>query len=193
MLKFIRHYRSLVIAAGAIGGTFILAMTLLIADGLTDDLHPADVAVVLGNKVELNGWPSERLRARLDRAVELYKNGLFPNIIVSGGLGKEGFDEALVMKDYLVSQGVPGGTVLVDSDGWTTSETAKNAAQMMAERDWQSAMVISQYFHMSRSRLAFERQGISPVYTAHAHYFAWGDFYSVPRDTVAYLVYYLRE
>ena len=168
-------------------------MMALIIDGLTDDLHPADVAVVLGNKVERNGEPSERLRARLDRAVELYNRGFFPNVIVSGGLGKEGFDEAVVMKAYMVGQGVPDETVLLDSEGWTTSDTAKNARRIMSERDWKSAMVISQYFHMSRSRLAFERQGISPVYTAHAHYFAWGDLYSAPRDTVAYLVYYLRE
>jgi vancomycin permeability regulator SanA len=32
-----------------------------------------DVAVVLGNKVELNGEPSERLKYRLDKAIELYQ------------------------------------------------------------------------------------------------------------------------
>lgn len=45
----------------------------MIIDGLNDELKPVDAAVVLGNKVEVNGRPSERLKSRLDKSVELYK------------------------------------------------------------------------------------------------------------------------
>lgn len=96
---------------------FTLAATLIVVDGLNDDIHAADVAIVPGNTVEKDGRPSARLRARLDQTVALYRQGLFPNIIVSGGVGIEGFDEAEVMKRYLVERGVPEGRIHVDSGG----------------------------------------------------------------------------
>jgi vancomycin permeability regulator SanA len=48
------------------------------------------LALVLGSKVEQEGTPSPRLRARLDRTLELFRDGWFAFIIASGGLGKEG-------------------------------------------------------------------------------------------------------
>jgi len=47
-----------------------------------------------------SGEPSPRLQSRLDKAFDLYSKNYFQQIIVSGGLGKEGFEEALVMTEY---------------------------------------------------------------------------------------------
>jgi vancomycin permeability regulator SanA len=168
---------------------FLLSAFLIVVSGLTDEIRKADVAVVLGNKVEANGQPSARLRARLDKAAQLYGQGLFPHIIVSGGLGKEGFDEAVVMKQYLVSQGVPARHILTDGQGLTTALTAKNAAQIMKRNKWKSALVISQYFHIPRTRLALQKQGIVPVYAAHADFFEIRDIYSTAREVIGYGVY----
>ena len=44
-------------------GAFLLGTALLVAVGLRDDLRKADVALVLGNKVQVDGTPSPRLRA----------------------------------------------------------------------------------------------------------------------------------
>jgi vancomycin permeability regulator SanA len=171
---------------------FTLAATLIVADGLTDDIHVADVAIVPGNTVERDGRPSARLRARLDQTVALYRQGLFPAVIVSGGVGREGFDEALVMKRYLVENGVPEGSIYVDSGGATTRLTAKNASRMMRENGWQSAMVVSQYFHVPRMRLAMKRAGVTPVFSAHAQYFERRDVYSIAREVIGYGAYFLR-
>lgn len=171
---------------------FILGAVLIVADGLRDDIHPADVAVVLGNTVERDGRPSARLRARLDKAVELYRGGLFRHIIVSGGVGVEGFNEAEVMKSYLISQGVPEGRIVADGGGLTTSLTARNAARLMQEQGWQSALVISQYFHIPRTRLAVESCGVRPVYSAHAEYFELRDVYSIAREVIGYGAYLVR-
>lgn len=171
---------------------FTLAAILIVADGLTDDIHAADVAIVPGNTVEKDGRPSARLRARLDQTVALYRQGLFPNVIVSGGVGSEGFNEAEVMKSYLVENGVPEGRIHVDSGGATTYLTARNAARMMRENGWQSAMVVSQHFHVPRMRLALKRSGITPVFSAHAQYFELRDVYSIAREVVGYGAYLLR-
>ena len=109
---------------------FTLAATLIVVAGLRDDIQAADVAIVPGNTVEKDGHPSARLRARLDQTVALYRQGLFPDVIVSGGVGSEGFNEAEVMKSYLVENGVPAGRIHVDSGGATSYLTARNAARI---------------------------------------------------------------
>jgi vancomycin permeability regulator SanA len=171
---------------------FIVPALLIVADGLTDELHQADVAVVLGNTVNPDGQPSPRLQARLDKTVELYQKGFFTNIIVSGGFGVEGFDEAVVMSQYLVSQNIPAERIFVDGEGRTTNLTAKNTAQIMRQNNWQSALVISQYFHISRCKLALANYGISPVYSASANYFELRDLYSLVREVMGYFSYLWR-
>lgn len=187
-----RIKRGLLLAALPTVLAFAAAATLIVADGLTDDIRAADVAIVPGNTVGKDGRPSARLRARLDRTVALYRQGLFPDVIVSGGVGSEGFDEAEVMKRYLVENGVPEGRIHVDSGGANTYLTARNAARMMGERGWQSAMVVSQYFHVPRTRLAVKRSGVAPVFSAHAQYFELRDVYSIAREVVGYGAYLLR-
>lgn len=176
-----------------IAASFLLAALLISADGLSDNIRTADVAIVLGNTVEIDGRPSARLQARLDKAVELYRQGTFPYVIVSGGIGVEGFNEAEIMKRYLIRHGIPEDNIFVDANGATTYHTARNAAQLMKEKQWRSALVITQYFHIPRTRLAVKSFGISPVYTAHANYFEFRDIYSVAREVIGYGEYLIRR
>jgi vancomycin permeability regulator SanA len=187
-----RAKRTLLFTALSIMLAFTLAATCIVVAGLRDDIQAADVAIVPGNTVEKDGHPSARLRARLDQTVALYRQGLFPNVIVSGGVGSEGFDEAAVMKSYLVENGVPAGHIHVDSGGATSYLTARNAARMMREHGWQRAMVVSQYFHVPRMRLALQRSGVTTVFSAYARYFEMRDVYSTAREVIGYGAYFLR-
>jgi vancomycin permeability regulator SanA len=171
-----------------------LSMAVYIAiDGLTDELRPVDVAVVPGNRVDPDGQPSPWLKTRLDRTVELYRQGLFANVIVSGGLGSEGFDEAAVMMDYLVSAGIPKSRILIDSGGADTYATAVNAAALMDAHGWKSAMVVSQYYHVPRTRLALQRCGLQTVYGAHAEGFTYRGLVILAREVIASPVYAFRS
>lgn len=169
--------------------SLLLASIVLVVRGLSDEIQVADVAVVLGNTVNADGTPSRRLAARLDTALELYHRGLFKNVIVSGGVGREGFDEAVVMKDYLAKRGVPQEMIIVDSVGLTTAATARSVAAIASAHHWSSVLVISQYFHLPRCRLAFAQVGIEPVYAAHANYFELRDVYSILREVIGYVAY----
>jgi vancomycin permeability regulator SanA len=171
---------------------FVVSALAIVWDGLNDKLGIANVGIVLGNKVETNGFPSPRLQARLDKTIELYKQGFFSEIIVSGSVGREGYDEAKVMKRYLAQRGIPEKHIYVDSDGKTTYLTAKNAQRIMREKHWQSAFVISQYFHISRTKLALKKFGISPLYSAHADFFEFRDGYSTVREVIGFYAYLLR-
>jgi vancomycin permeability regulator SanA len=169
------------------------ASVAIVFAGLNDHLHAADLGVVLGSKVNRDGRPSVMLQARLDHAIELYREGYFKLVLVSGGHGKEGYDEAVVMAQYLEAHGVPSDAILEDHDGTTTWMTARNTAQIMAGRHCKSVLVVSQYFHMARCRLAFEKFGVSPVYTSHARFWSVRDLYSVPREAIGYVAYAMRR
>lgn len=170
----------------------LIGALLVILDGLQDNLHSADLAVVLGNRVKPDGTPSPALQARLDHAVELYREHYFKLILVSGGHGKEGFDEPVVMRSYLEAQGVPSNAIFEDNNGSDTWLTAQNTAQFLSEHHLQSVFIISQYFHMPRCRLAFARFGMAPIYWSHAPFWSLRDFYSVPREMAGYIDYYFH-
>ncbi|HEX3043184.1 MAG TPA: YdcF family protein [Bacillota bacterium] len=169
---------------------WLLTHILIISiDGLQDDLQKSDVGVVLGNKVETNGQPSRRLQSRLDRTVELYHEGYFQRIIVSGGVGKEGFDEAKVMKGYLVKKRIPSEKVFLDHAGNNTYLTACNTQRMMKRQKLESVLIISQYYHITRTKLAFSKAGFTKIYSAHARIFELRDVYSLLREVVGYYKY----
>jgi uncharacterized SAM-binding protein YcdF (DUF218 family) len=184
----IRRIARRVLLAGI--AAFALAAGLIVLSGLRDDVRAADVAVVLGTTANPDGTPSPRLAARLDAAAGLYRRGIVRNVIVSGGVGKEGVDESAVMKRYLAARGIPADRIVADSLGLTTAATARNAAAIMRGNGWSSAVVVSQYFHVPRCRLALRRAGIAPVYSAHARYFEMRDLYSIAREVVGYPAYF---
>ncbi len=166
--------------------SLLAAISALVLDGFTDDLFKADAALVLGNSVFPDGTLSPRLRGRVERGMELYKSGLVPKIVVSGGLGKEGHYEGTVMAAWLVAHGVPERDIVVDNEGINTAASAKNFAAICDAHGFESVIVVSQFFHISRCRLALKQVGIERVGTAHSRVYSTRDVYSTLREVVAY-------
>lgn len=172
---------------------FLVAVGLLVCSGMNDRLGKAHVALVLGNKVHPDGTPSPRLKARLDLAADLFRKGYFPKVIVSGGTGIEGVPEGTAMRDYLVSAGIPASAILVDDQGVDTQASAENTVSIMQAGKMKSVFVITQYFHIPRSRLALSKLGVSRIFNAHPDYFEARDIYSTVREIPAYLKYLVRS
>lgn len=183
--------------AGAVLVLAILFVGLPVAyianDGLHDQREVADVAVVLGNRVEPDGKPSARLAARLDCAVDVWRAGLVKRILVSGGVGKEGHDEAKVMAQYLVAHGVPADKVDQDGAGNDTFLTARHTALYLQRERLTSVMVISQWFHITRCRMALHGFKVRPVFNAHPDYFEARDVVSVIREVLGCAVYAFKS
>jgi uncharacterized SAM-binding protein YcdF (DUF218 family) len=175
-----------------VGLALLAAAAAIVGDGLADHVGRSDLAVVLGTKVGPDGRPAPALQARCDEAVLLYRRGLFPLILTSGAHGKEGFDEGTVMKRYLVSQGVPAAVVIADDEGVNTWATARNTAALMRARGLRSVTIVSQYYHVPRTRLAFRKWGIATIYNAHPRYWTWRDAYAVPREVAGWAEYLFR-
>ncbi|KAF1029127.1 MAG: hypothetical protein GAK40_00626 [Burkholderia plantarii] len=104
------------VAAAAIALPVIAGAAVAVA-GWQVRPHPAQLAVVLGNKVYRDGTPDRRLAARLGSALDLYRRGQCEWILVSGGIETTGTNEADAMRAWLVARGVPAGRIIVDELG----------------------------------------------------------------------------
>jgi uncharacterized SAM-binding protein YcdF (DUF218 family) len=117
-----------------------------------DQRERADAIVVLG-AAQYNGRPSPVLKARLDHALELYREGLAPMVVVTGGIGPgDRMSEATVGHKYLRAQ-LPDSAIIVRPDGRTTEESMRSVAEWMHEREAARVLLVSDPFHMARLRL----------------------------------------
>jgi vancomycin permeability regulator SanA len=158
----------------------------VVIDGLNDAPTSAHCILVLGNTVLPNGQPAPRTQARLDKAVQLFRDGRAPMVMVSGGTGVEGQPEGSRMADYLIAQGVPASAIVVDDHGDHTEMTAQHCRTEAQRRGWSQVLVVSQFFHLTRCKLLLRQAGISGVSSAHADYFEWRDVYSTLREFPAF-------
>lgn len=130
--------------------------------------EPSDVGVgydcilVLGCQVNGDA-PSDMLRDRLARAVELYKAGASDTILVSGDhLSRAGYDEVTVMQKFVVAQGVPREAVVCDDAGFSTYESMYRAGTVFQMR---RVLVITQPYHLYRAVYVARRLGLDAVGT----------------------------
>lgn len=165
---------------------FVVHIAYTITDGLSNNGKNADIAVIPGSKVNEDGTLSERLEKRMQCGLTLYQSGRVKKIIVSGGLGKEGFYEGQKMKDYLLSKQVPDSLIIVDDKGNTTLATVENTLKLKDSLKFESLIVVSHYFHVTRTKKLFRKKGFQNVSSVSPMYFELRDFYSLFREFVAY-------
>ena len=126
-----------------------------------EEAQPADVIVVLG-AAEYRGRPSPVLKARLDHALDLYRKGLAPRMMTTGGAGGDPvFTEGDVGRDYLTSQGVPPEAIVVEREGGSTVASTALAGEIMRRMRMQSAIVVSDGYHIYRVKKMLEGRGLT--------------------------------
>ena len=170
---------------------YLIAVSAIFIDGSNSNDFKADVGIVYGNKVETNGEPSTRLSARLNAAVFLYNSNLVKKLIVSGGFGKEGFDEAKVMAEYLLDKGVVGSDIYIDSNGYNSHMTSENAFKLLGEDSSVAVVAISQKYHVSRAKMSLNNAGFENVYGFSPDYSEVRDIYAYFREVLAWFKYWL--
>jgi uncharacterized SAM-binding protein YcdF (DUF218 family) len=127
-----------------------------------DEARPAQAIVVLG-AAQYAGKPSPVLRARLDHALDLWNRHLASLLILTGGTGSgDTTSEAAVGRKYAKKHGVPDSAILVENEGRTTSESMRAVAGILEVRGLQSALLVSDPFHMLRLRILARRFGFTP-------------------------------
>ena len=115
-----------------------------------DGARPADAIIVLG-AAQYNGQPSPVLRDRLDHALDLYRLGIAPTLVLTGGR-QEGdrFTEATTGYNYLRNAGVPDEALLKEVDGTNTWESLSAAARFLIERGDHKVVLVTDGYHAKR-------------------------------------------
>jgi uncharacterized SAM-binding protein YcdF (DUF218 family) len=155
----------------AAAGLILLSPVLLIAylfhlagdiaaQSTLDQAQPADVIVVLG-AAEYNGKPSPVLQARLNHALLLYEKRLAPYILTTGGAGGDPkFTEGEVGRAYLIQHGVRSEAIIAEPTGSTTAQSLAAASETMHRMNLHSCVVVSDGYHIYRSKRLLESQHI---------------------------------
>jgi uncharacterized SAM-binding protein YcdF (DUF218 family) len=139
-----------------------VSMFLVEHAGQRDEAQKADAIVVLG-AAQYVGRPSPVLRARVDHAVSLWKRGLAPTLIFTGGTGVgDTTSEAAVARKYAMSRGIPDRAIVLEINGRTTSESMRAVARIMDDREQHSVILVSDPFHMLRLSILARRHGLQP-------------------------------
>jgi len=103
-------------------------------------------------------------------------------------LGKEGFWEGTKMQEYLVANKIPAANIIVDNKGNDTEKTVLNSIKIMHRLHYRSAISVSQYFHQTRIKMLFRKNGFHNIESASPRYFELRDFYSIFREFIAFYV-----
>ena len=123
----------------------------IIAVGQLTQPKPGDVIIVLGAKL-VGSEPSTMLRLRLNEALRLYQASYAPSIIVSGARGKdEDISEAAGMFNYLVTNGVDPGHIIIEDQSFNTYQNLQYSQIIMKQQGFQKAIIVSNSSHIRRA------------------------------------------
>jgi len=158
------------------------------------DLHPADAIVVFG-AAEYSGRPSPVYRARLDHAFELFHNGVSSVIITTGGAAADpSYSEGGVGHDYLMHRGVPDASLIAETRGSDTAQSAARVAVIMRVNHMHTCVAVSDAYHVFRIRKLLQHEGVqvyvSPRPDSRPHS-AWQRAEALLREAVSYILWQL--
>ena len=121
------------------------------------ELDGIDCIIVLGCQVRADGTPSDMLRDRLTRGIELYTLGAAPKLLMSGDHGRVEYDEVGTMKQYAIDAGIPSADIFKDHAGFSTYETVYRAKEVFAAR---RVIIVTQEYHLYRALYIAEKLGL---------------------------------
>ncbi len=149
---------------------------------LRENLHaPYDAIVLLGGfttfDTQRNITGFHESADRMLYALQLYKQGMAPAILVSGGNARlvEDKTEAEIVGAYLHSLGVPDSALWLEKNSRNTLENAVYSAQVLEEKKVAGRiLLLTSAYHMPRAEACFKKAGIeTEIYPV--------DFISGPR------------
>ena len=128
----------------------------------------ADYIVIFGAAVRADGSASGSLRRRCENAARYgstaggdpLREG--PFFVATGGVGRHGPAEALVMRDILVEHGIAAERILLEMQARDTLESVRMCTRMLRQRtDVRHVLVASSSYHTLRCTWLFRLAGFA--------------------------------
>ena len=138
-----------------------------------DSIHKEyDAAIMMGGAIRyVNGQMQRPVFGsgadRYVQSLELFYRKKAKHIIVSSGSGSLVYTdvkEADLLRDQMIRIGVPADRVISENQSRNTYENARNTAEILRKSDFKPPyLLVTSAFHMRRSLLCFQKQGIDVV------------------------------
>jgi len=161
----------------------------------------ADAIVVFAGGVGESGQAGGGYQERVKRAIDLYRGGYAPAVVFSSGY-VFAFQEAEVMRELAIDNGIPPSAISLEKRGRNTAEMVRDVAEILRARGWRRALVVSSPYHMRRAMLTWAREasGIEAVPTpvdnsqfyAHERGASLDQMRGILHEYAAIVVYWLR-
>ena len=149
------RFRTLVLLAFALTMTWpASALGLELAGRLQHGGGPFDAIVVAGCRLMPDGRPSKALARRTRAAVELWRAGVAPQVVFTGGVGVSSTSEAAGAARFARELGLPAGVIVLEERSHSTEENARFAAEAIGEA---RVLVVTDAYHGFRCRRVFAR------------------------------------
>ena len=138
--------------------------------------------LVLGCSVWADNEPSPMLRDRLDTAIDLYKKGAAPKLLLSGDNSVPEYSEPDCMYQYALSRGVPDGDIFLDFAGFSTYDSVYRAREVFcADR----MIIVTQKYHLFRALKIADALGVEAKGAASDQRQYQGRYYREFREVLA--------
>ena len=152
----------------------------------------ADAIIIFG-AAEYAGRPSPVYKARLDHGYTLFRQGMAPVVITTGGFGQDpDFSEGGVGRDYLLRRGIPEQNLIAETQSSDTARSAERVATIMRANGMHSCIAVSDAYHVFRIRALLQRQRvvveIAPRPESRPRS-VWDRFTAVMREAASYLAW----
>jgi uncharacterized SAM-binding protein YcdF (DUF218 family) len=164
----------------------------ILNDAGRQELHSSDAIIVFG-AAQYDGRPSPVFRARLDHGNALFRQGLAPVVITTGGSAADPkFSEGGVGHDYLMRKGVPESALIAETQASDTAESAERVAAIMRENHMTSCLAVSDAYHMFRIRMLLMHQGLHVSLAPRPDSrpkSAWSKVVALSKESASYLLW----
>jgi len=131
---------------------------------ISEPAVPSDAIVVFAGGVGESGRPGVAGQERIARAIELFKAGVAPRMIISSGFVLA-LKEAQVMKATAVDNGVPAEAILLEERAANTYENVTLTYRILQDEGWRRVSLVSSPYHMRRAMLTWKK--VAPEIDVH--------------------------
>ena len=98
------------------------------------------------------GQPSPVFKARIDHAIQLYKDDVVDALVFTGGVGAgDSVAESEVARDYAVEHGVDVAHIYIETQSTITEQNIVEAKRLMEEQRFTDALLVSDPLHMKQA------------------------------------------
>jgi hypothetical protein len=168
------------LAAGILVILLLMAVWIVI-DGLNDVGAQADVGLLMAP----SNFPKTVDQPWLDHVADLYKHQEFPFLILSATRLDNGEADATPLETYLVAHGIPSTAILRCRRGETEQEAAQNVAEIMKAHQFESVLLITDYYRVTRTKAALGHEGVDTILKAHLGSLKLQDAWSIGHEVIS--------